>query len=78
MRYPLSPVLADLFMEEFELDSIEKVNLCPNLWLRYINDTFVVRPYDKTALQEFFHHLTVNIHTSNSPWNKNKTTLSPS
>ena len=57
MRYPLSPVLADLFMEEFELDSIEKVNLCPNLWLRYINDTFVVRPYDKTALQEFFHHL---------------------
>ena len=38
----LSPVLADLFVEEFELDTIENADLRPNLWPRYVDDTFVV------------------------------------
>ena len=51
MGSPLSPDLAELFMEEFELDTIENADLRPNLWLRYVDDTFVVWPHGKTALQ---------------------------
>ena len=57
MGSPLSPVLVELFMEEFELDTIENADLRPNLWLRYVDDTFVVWPHGKTALQEFLLHL---------------------
>ena len=44
-------------MEEFELDTIDNADLRPNLWLRYVDDTFVVWPRGKTALQEFLLHL---------------------
>ena len=57
MGSPLSPVLADLFMEEFELDTIENADLRPSLWLRYVDDTFVVWPHGRTALQDFLTHL---------------------
>ena len=53
MGSPLSPVRADLFMEEFELDTIENADLRPNLWLRYVE----VWPHGKTTLQEFLLHL---------------------
>ena len=49
MGSPLSPVIAELFMEEFELDTIENDDLRPNLWLCYVDDTFVVWPHGKTV-----------------------------
>lgn len=53
MGSSLSPVLADIFMEWFEDRIFMKVVNKPKLWLRYVDDTFVVWPYDKTKLQEF-------------------------
>ena len=58
--YPWTPPIPgprDLFTEEFELDTIENADLRPNLWFRYVDDTFVVWPHGKTALQEFLLHL---------------------
>ena len=62
MGSPLSPVLAELFMEEFELDTIENADLRPNLWLCYVDDTFVVWPHGKTALPSILQASTHQIH----------------
>ena len=78
MGSPLSPVLADLFMEAFELDTIENGDLHPNLWLHYIDDTLWLGPTARQHPKSSSITWTVNIHASTSPWNKNKTTLSPS
>ena len=58
MGSPLSPVLADIFMEEFENSSLNTTDLQPNMWLRYVDDTFVVWPHGRDTLQVFLQHLT--------------------
>ena len=77
MGSPLSPVLADLFMEAFELDTIENGDLHPNLWLHYIDDTLWLGPTARQHPKSSSITWTVNIHASTSPWNKNKTDLLP-
>ena len=57
MGSPLSPVLADIFMEEFENSSLNTADLQPKLWLRYVDDTFVVWPHGRDTLQDFLQHL---------------------
>ena len=57
MGSPISPVLADIFMEEFESSSLLTADLRPSLWLRYVDDTFVVWPHGPEALQEFLQYL---------------------
>ncbi|XP_022105762.1 uncharacterized protein LOC110987380 [Acanthaster planci] len=42
MGSPLSPVLADLFMEEFAQTALFSADLKPSVWIRYVDDTFVV------------------------------------
>ena len=54
---PLSPILADIFMEEFKTSSLSTADLQPSLWLRYVDDTFVVWPHGSDALQDFLQHL---------------------
>ena len=54
---PLSPVLADIFMEAFEASSLCITDLRPSLWLRYVDDTFVVWPHGRDALHDFLQHL---------------------
>ena len=41
MGSPISPVLADIFMEEFESSSLLFADLRPSLWLRYVDDTII-------------------------------------
>ncbi|KAM3823585.1 uncharacterized protein M6D78_018813 [Vipera latastei] len=57
MGSPLSPVIANLYMEHFETLALEKSNHKPKLWLRYVDDTFVIWPHGKEKLDDFLIHL---------------------
>ena len=52
-----SPVLADLYMESFETTAIETAVQPPSLWLRYVDDTFVIWPHGRDFLDDFLSHL---------------------
>ena len=59
MGSPLSPVVANLYMEAFEERALSSSTLIPKLWLRYVDDTFVVWPHGRGTLDEFHSHLNV-------------------
>ena len=42
MGSPLSPVLAGLFMEYFESELLPTLPVAPPLWLRYVDDIFMI------------------------------------
>lgn len=37
---PLSPTVANLYMEAFEERQLTTANMTPTLWLRYVDDVF--------------------------------------
>ena len=43
MGSPISPLNANLFMEEFKVKAISLAYHLPHLWLRYVDDTFVLQ-----------------------------------
>lgn len=43
MGNPLSPLIAELFMANFEI-TLKKHNLLPRVWLRYVDDVFAIIP----------------------------------
>jgi hypothetical protein len=53
----LSPIVSDIFMEHFEKLSLDSAQHKPSLWLRYVDDTFVVWPHGPERLQTFLSHL---------------------
>ena len=62
MGSPLSPVVANIFMEDFEGTALVTCDLPPKLWLRYVDDTFVVWQHGENHLGEFLEHLN-GLHT---------------
>ena len=52
MGSPLSPIIANLYMEEFETKALNTAPNPPTLWKRFVDDTFVV--IKKCHQEEFF------------------------
>ena len=42
MGFPISPLIANLFMEEFEVKTLSSCPHPSSLWLRFVDDTFVI------------------------------------
>ena len=57
MGSPLSPVVANLYMEAFEEKALKTFPIQPKLWIRYGDDTFVLWPHGEESLNEFHQHL---------------------
>ena len=55
MGSPLSPIVANIFMEDFETKALETAPHPPRLWKRFVDDTFVV--IEAQYKEEFFQHI---------------------
>ena len=51
----ISPIIANLYMEHIEHTAITTFHTPPNLWLRYVDDTFCI--LDKKHISGFHSHL---------------------
>lgn len=61
MGSPLSPVIANIFMEEFELKAISTANHPPKFWGRYVDDTATITK--KSHVQALFQHINEQHHS---------------
>ena len=57
MGSPLSPVVTNIFMEDFESTAIVTSDYQPRIWYRYVDDTFVVWEHGRQQLDEFLEHI---------------------
>ena len=55
MGSPLSPIIANIYMEAFEKQAISTAPHTPTFWRRFVDDTFVV--IQKIQEDSFFNHL---------------------
>ena len=56
MGSPLSPVLANIYIEYFEEMTLGSTSLKPLMWLRYVDDTFVPWPHQEDV-QKLLDHV---------------------
>lgn len=57
MGSSLSPVVANIYMEWFENEAIRTAPIKPKLWLRYVDDTFIIWKENDKALEQFLEHI---------------------
>jgi hypothetical protein len=63
MGSPLSPVIANFYMEDYEKAALESAPLKPRCWFRYGDDTFVIWQHGPDKLKDFLYHVN-SIHQS--------------
>ncbi|XP_062837651.1 uncharacterized protein LOC134299269 [Anolis carolinensis] len=57
MGSPLSPVVANFYMEYFEKQALETAPKKPTVWFRYVDDTFTIWSHGEEELSKFLDHL---------------------
>ena len=57
MGSPLSPIVANLYKEGFERKALTLASVKPRMWIRYVDDTFLLWPHDDRQLETFHQHL---------------------
>ena len=55
MGSPISPLIANLFMEEFEVKALSIAPNPPCLWLRFVDDTLVIHKAEHST--QLLHHI---------------------
>ena len=55
MGSPISPIVANLYMEDFETKAISSAVHPPSIWKRFVDDTFVV--IESSRKEEFLDHI---------------------
>ena len=55
MGSPISPIVANLFMENFEMRALQSSPNPPLLWKRFVDDTFIIN--NKAHKEEFLTHI---------------------
>ena len=61
MGSPINPIVANLFMEYFKVRTLSTSPNPPRIWLRYVDDTFVVHKAEHS--QQFLTTLIPSITT---------------
>ena len=54
---PLSPIVANLFMESLERRALQTAEVRPRAWLRYVDDVFAVWNGSEQQFQQFREHM---------------------
>lgn len=57
MGLPISPIIADIFMEHLENRIINDAPLKPAQWFRYVDDTFVVCSHGRETFNDFLDYI---------------------
>jgi hypothetical protein len=57
MGSPLSPVITNFYMEDFEERALDLAPHKPLCWFRYGDNTFVIWPHRPDKLKDFLNHL---------------------
>ena len=57
MGSPLSPIVANIYKEKFEVAALESAELSPKLWVTYVDDVFVMWQHSRSDIEDFLQHL---------------------
>ena len=55
MGSPISPIVNNLYMEDFEITAINTAEHPPRIWKRFVDDTFVV--IESARKEKFLEHI---------------------